>query len=108
MSMKYIVEQTREGLHVSAAVSPEQQAKLLAEFGKCAAGTCSCPSTQYDKLASIDVKQTADGISVALKTKAGEEIDGEDIKKCLDFTAESMNGKSASGAVPNGEPHRQV
>ena len=90
MTMKYSVDQTSDGLRVNAAVPAEQQAKLLEEFGKCAAGTCSCPSAQYDKLASIDVKQTADGVSVDLKAKAGEVIDGEDIKRCLDFTAESM------------------
>jgi hypothetical protein len=88
--MKYSVDQTNDGLRVSAAVPAEQQAKLLEEFGKCAAGTCSCPSTQYDKLASIDVTQTADGVSVDLKAKAGEVIDSDDIKRCLDFTAESM------------------
>ena len=91
MMMKYSVDQAGDGLHISAAVAVEQQAKLLEEFGKCAAGTCSCPSTQYDKLASIDVKQTAEGVSVDLKAKSGEVIDSEDIRRCLDFTAESMN-----------------
>lgn len=87
MTMKYSVDQNGDGLRVNAAVPAEQQVKLLEEFGKCAAGTCSCPSTQYEKLASIDVKQTADGVSVDLKAKLGEVIDGDDIKKCLDFTA---------------------
>jgi hypothetical protein len=90
MTMKYSVTQTRDGLRVAAAVPAEQQAKLLEEFGKCANGTCSCPSTQYAKLASIDVKQTADGVSVDLTAKSGEVIDGDDIKRCLDFTAESL------------------
>ena len=75
MTMKYSVDQTNEGLRVNAAVPAEQQAKLLEEFGKCAAGTCSCPSTQFDKLASIDVKQTLGGVSVDLKAKSGELID---------------------------------
>jgi hypothetical protein len=90
MPMKYSVDQTSDGLRVEAEVPAEQQARLLEEFGKCATGTCSCPSTQYDKLASIDVMQTADGVSVHLKAKTGEVIDGDDIKRCLDFTAESM------------------
>lgn len=85
--MKYSIDQTTDGLHVNASVPAEQQAKLLEEFGKCAAGSCSCPSTQYEKLASIDVKQTADGVSVDLKAKSGEVIDGDDIARCLDHTA---------------------
>jgi hypothetical protein len=87
MTMRYSVDQTSDGLRVNAVVSPEQQAKLLEEFGKCAAGTCSCPSTQYDKLASIDVTQTVDGVSVDLKAKSGELIDRSDIERCLDHTA---------------------
>lgn len=89
--MKYSVNPTPDGLHVSVAVPAEQQAKLLEEFGKCAAGTCACPSTQYAKLASIDVQQTAEGVSVALKAKDGEVIDGDDIRRCLDFTGESLS-----------------
>lgn len=85
--MEYSLEKTSGGLRVNAAVPTEQQAKLLEEFGKCAAGTCSCPSTQYDKLAAIDVKQTADGVSVDLKARAGEAIDQADIARCLDHTA---------------------
>jgi hypothetical protein len=90
MPIKYSVIQTNDGLRVNAAVPVERQAKLLEEFGKCASGTCSCPSMQFDKLASIYVTQTTDGVSVDLKTKAGEVIDGDDIKRCLDFTTVSM------------------
>lgn len=91
MNMKYALDQTGDGLRVRATIPPDQQAKLLEEFGKCAAGTCSCPSTQYDKLASIDVKQTGDGVSVDLKPKSGESIDRDDIARCLDHTANLLN-----------------
>lgn len=88
--MKYHVDQTVDGLKIEASVAPEQQAKLLEEFGKCASGTCSCPSTQYDKLASINVSHGANGVSVELKAKSGENIDVEDIKRCLDHTANQL------------------
>lgn len=91
MAMKYSVGQTSDGLRVDAAVPVEQQAKLLVEFAKCAAGTCSCPSTQYEKLASINVKQTDVGVSVDLKAKDGETIDQDDIARCLDHTANLIN-----------------
>lgn len=90
--MEYKVDATANGLKVSATVPPEQQAKLLEEFGKCAAGTCSCPSTQYEKLASIEVKQTSEGVSVDLKAKTGENIDPDDIARCLDHTAGLLKG----------------
>ncbi len=91
MNMKYSLDQTADGLRVSAVVPAEHQAKLLQAFGKCAAGTCTCPSTQYDKLASIDVQQAADGVTVDLKPKPGESIDQTDIARCLDHTANLLN-----------------
>lgn len=90
--MKYSVQSVEEGVRVSVVAPQEQQAKLLEEFGKCAAGTCSCPSTQYAKLEGVDVKQTADGVQVDLKARSGEVIDTDDIRLCLDFTGESLNG----------------
>lgn len=88
--MKYRVDQTVDGLKIEASVAPEQQAKLLEEFGKCTSGTCSCPSTQYDKLASISISHGDKGVSVELKSKPGENIDVEDIKRCLDHTAHRL------------------
>jgi hypothetical protein len=88
--MKYQVDQTSDGLKIEASVAPEQQAKLLEEFGKCASGTCSCPSTQYDKLASINVSEGTAGVSVELRAKPGENIDVKDIKQCLDHTANQL------------------
>jgi len=89
--MKYQVTQTSDGLEIEASVAPEQQAKLLEEFGKCAAGTCACPSTQYDKLASIQVSQGTEGVHVELKAKSGERIDVQDIERCLDHTAKQVD-----------------
>ena len=88
--MKYQVSQTVSGLRIDATIPHEQQAKLLEEFSKCASGTCTCPSTQYDKLASIDVSQGDNGVKVELKAKAGESIDVDDIKRCLDHTANQI------------------
>ena len=88
--MKYHVDRTLEGLTIQASVAPGQQARLLEEFGKCASGACSCPSTQYEKLEAINISQGTTGVSVELKAKSGEDIDVEDIKRCLDHTANEL------------------
>ena len=93
MTMKYSMTETSHGLSVNATVGKEQQVQLLSEFGKCAAGTCTCPSTQYDKLEAINVQQTDEGVKVDLTAKAGEKIDLSDISRCLDHTAQLL-GKS--------------
>ncbi len=85
--MKHTIERTADGLRISAEAPQAQQQGLLGELAKCAAGTCSCPTPQYEKLAAIDVKAEADRVTVDLKVKPGEQIDAVDIEKCLAHTA---------------------
>jgi len=59
-------------------------------LGKCAGGTCSCPTPQYEKLSGIDAKPTVDGVLVDLKVKFGEQVDVTDIEQCLDHTAKQF------------------
>ncbi len=86
--MKHTIERTADGLRISAAAPQSQQQGLLDELAKCAAGTCSCPTPQYEKLSAIDVKAEADQVTVDLKVKPGEQIDTADIEKCLAHTAQ--------------------
>ena len=90
--MKHSVVQTSEGLRINALVGPEKQKQLIEEFTKCAAGTCSCPTPQYEKVQSIDVSAQATGVTVNLKVKPGEAIDMADIEQCLDHTARQIDG----------------
>lgn len=86
--MKHTIEQTPDGLRISAEAPHDKQRRLLDELAKCAAGTCSCPTPQYEKLSAIDVKAEPSGVTVDLKGKPGEQIDGADIEKCLQHTAQ--------------------
>ncbi len=86
--MKHTIEQTADGLRISAEAPPERQKGLLDELAKCAAGTCSCPSPQYEKLSAIDVSVDPSGVTVDLKLKPGEQIDTADIERCLVHTAQ--------------------
>jgi hypothetical protein len=92
--MKHTVETTSEGLRISASVGPEKQKELLEEFAKCATGTCSCPTPQYDKVQSIDVKAQPAGVTVDLRVKPGEVVDLADIERCLEHTAEQIGART--------------
>lgn len=86
-AMKSTIEATCDGLTIRVEASPQKQAALLDELAKCAAGTCSCPTPQYDKLQPIDVDAQPTGLIVTLKAKPGEQIDVADIEKCLAHNA---------------------
>lgn len=85
--MKHTIEQAADGLRISAEAPQAHQQDLLDELAKCAAGTCSCPTPQYEKLAAIDVSTQGAQVTVDLKVKPGEQIDAVDIEKCLAHTA---------------------
>jgi hypothetical protein len=85
--MKHTIEQSDRGLRILATVDPAKQQALLVEFGKCAAGTCACPTPQYQKLESMQVSSQEGALTVDLKVKTGEVVDVADIETCLDHTA---------------------
>jgi len=85
--MEFDIKSTDQGLQVKAKVSPEQAQKLMEEFAKCANGTCSCKTTEYEKLDSMQVSQTDSGLTMDLKAKAGQAFDPSCVSQCLDHTA---------------------
>ena len=48
-----------------------QQAELLEAFGACQAGTCSCPTEEYAKVATMEVAPAPDRIAIHLRAKPG-------------------------------------
>lgn len=88
--MKHTIETTQTGLRITAEVDANRHAALMAELAQCAAGTCTCPSPQYDKLQAMDVQARPGGVSVELTAKPGEVIDSADIGRCLDHTARQI------------------
>lgn len=85
--MKYTISEQQEGLHIAVSVPPDARVALLGELAKCAAGTCTCPSTQYENIEAIEVVQGEAGVSIDLRAKVWESIDRADIERCLEHTA---------------------
>lgn len=86
--MKHTIEQTSDGLRIRAEAPEDQRQGLVDELAKCAAGTCSCPTPQYERLSAIHVKADPGGVTVDLKVKPGEQIDTADIEKCPQHTGQ--------------------
>jgi hypothetical protein len=52
---------------------------------------CTCPTDEYDKLASMEIEQAGDRIRLRMEPKAGEKLDTADIAACLDYTTAGVN-----------------
>jgi hypothetical protein len=66
---------------------------LLAEFAKCEAGTCTCPTPQYNKVQAMQVNaepEGEEGVTVNLQVKPAETQDVADIERCLEHTARQI------------------
>jgi hypothetical protein len=85
--MKYRITQQPDGVDIAVQDVAGQEKALLQAFEECRQGRCSCPTSEYGKLAGMAVDQTADGIHLQLKAKAGEALDAAEIGRCLDHTA---------------------
>lgn len=85
--MKYKVDEKTGGIDITVAEVGGDKQKLLEAFRECQEGRCSCPTTEYTKLQSLEVEQSGDGIQLRLKSKPGAAIDKSEIEKCMDYTA---------------------
>jgi hypothetical protein len=73
-----------------------RQEELLEAFRECQEGRCTCPTEEYRKVASVDVKAEEDRIAIRLESKPGERLDPSEINACLDHTM----GKVDDSAQP--------
>ena len=88
--MKYKIDDTDNGIDIKINNINDEQTALLEALQDCQQGRCSCPTDEYKKLESLDIEQSEDGIQLRLKSKAGTQLDKNEINRCLDHTAEQL------------------
>ena len=62
------------------------QKELLEAFQGCQEGTCSCPTDEYQNVASMTVDADESRIAIRLEAKPGAKLDVSEIESCLDYT----------------------
>jgi hypothetical protein len=93
---RYRIEEDTSAVSIDLSEVSEQQGQLLEAFSECQEGHCSCPTAEYEKLASIDVQRTGDDIRLRLEAKPGETIDTSQIAACLDYTTAKVQSKAGT------------
>ena len=88
--MKYTVQSEGGNVNISIEQVGKYQNRLMEELQECAEGRCACPTPQYAKVESMDVKPEEDKVDITLKAKPGEKIDQADIDKCLEHTTQKV------------------
>ena len=87
----YQITSSAHGVSIELRGVGDSQQQLLAAFGDCQRGRCSCPTTEYEKVEVFDLEATEDGIAIQLRAKSGQEFDTREIATCLDHTVASTD-----------------
>lgn len=82
----YRIDEDKSAVSIEVTEVKAHQDRLMEAFGECQAGQCTCPTDEYEKLASMEVEQAGDRIRLRLEPKPGEKFDTSEIAACLDYT----------------------
>lgn len=83
---RYRIDGKESGVSIELTEVGGHEGELLEAFSECQAGQCSCPTTEYEKLANMEIEQGQDAIRLRLEAKPGEKFDASEITACLDYT----------------------
>lgn len=82
----YRIEKKTAGVEIELSDVGDKREALLSAFNDCAEGRCSCPTNEYDKVASMTVAGGEDRIEIKLEAKPESEFQVSEITHCLAHT----------------------
>lgn len=82
----YRIAPSGHGISVELTDIGDSRHELLAAFGDCQNGQCSCPTNEYEKVEAMELDPSDDGIAIRLHAKPGLEFDTKEIASCLEYT----------------------
>ena len=81
--MKYKITKKDKDININVSDLKGNEDKIVEAFQECKEGRCSCPTQEYDKVESFAIIDSDESVQLSIKTKNGEEIDTDEIEKCL-------------------------
>lgn len=84
--MRYEVEQDEGTVEIQIDGVGDHTPTLLRAFQECQTGNCTCPTDQYDRLATMHVGQAEDQLTLRLTAEEGQQFDVNELKMCLEHT----------------------
>ena len=85
---RYQIKESESAVLIEIADVAGKQEQLLGAFAACQAGQCSCPTDEYEKLATMNIERSEDEVRLHLEPKAGQKFNLSEIAFCLDYTTE--------------------
>jgi len=89
--MEAQIKPTAHGIEIDVTDLEGKKDQLLEAFQECSEGRCTCPTNEYQKLEALEVTDSGDTIQLSLKAKPDEQIDTNEIEKCLEYTKKRVS-----------------
>ena len=90
---RYRIDSDESAVSIELTQLAGRQKELLEAFRECQEGRCTCPTDEYRKVESMDVRADDDDrIAIRLDSKPGERLDPSEIDACLDHTVGKVHG----------------
>jgi hypothetical protein len=84
--MRHRIRNDRSTVVIELTDVGSQQDALLTAFAECQSGRCTCPTDEYQKVASMQVQPDEDRVTLRLRPKPDTAFDTAQIAACLDHT----------------------
>ena len=84
--MKTKLVSLEDGVRIQVTDWGEHTDELMAAFQECQEGCCSCPTHEYEKVESLRIEHSEEGITLSVTSKDGQQLDVGEIEKCLEHT----------------------
>ena len=79
---QYRIEQEPTAVVIESATFRATRTSCYAPFGGCQPRTCSCPTSEYEKVATMTVEADEKQITVRLEPKPGQDLDRQQVAAC--------------------------
>jgi hypothetical protein len=90
---RYRIDKSPTAVAIQLTQIGGKHQQLIRAFQECAEGSCSCPTEEYDKVASMQISGDEDRIDIRLEAKPGSDFDARQIAYCLDHTLGAVDPK---------------
>ncbi len=88
---RYRIHEEASAIRVELTETGGHEQELLRAFEECRSGHCTCPTSEYQKLASMVVQHDPEHITLRLEAQPGTRFRASEITTCLDHTVTKLD-----------------
>ena len=88
---RYRIHEEASAIRIELTETGGHEPELLRAFEECRSGHCTCPTSEYQKLASMQVQHEPEHLTLRLQAQPGTRFNASEITACLDHTITKLD-----------------